>query len=262
MLKFIKNFTLLTFIYIFISMKFNYVNLSLSDLICFMADNNKDINLHGHISVTKEAGKAIGQGLQTIGTQIGLGATITGVAGAVGKTIAKTSLPPLQKAGVVIGSGLLGGLIHSSFSQYNRNRDIRENVENNISPTIDNPNISKFIEESASSSPLEILLSNLELINYICVYMLIILAIQIIFKFYIKNSINLNLSSILGNKLNHNLELIINKIITLNKKMSTIYIWIILIFVIVSLSFSIFFITDIHNNLEDYIKVYESFKRK
>lgn len=97
-------------------------------------------------------------------------------------------------------------------------------MENNISPTIDNPNISKFIGESASSSPLEILLSNLELINYICVYMLIILAIQIIFKFYLKNSINLNLSSVLGNKLNHNLELIINKIITLNKKMSTIYI--------------------------------------
>jgi hypothetical protein len=186
--------------------------------------DNKDVNLHGHVKVDKEAGKAIGQGLQTIGTQIGLGATITGVAGAVGKAIAKTSLPPLQKAGVVIGSSLLGGLIHSSISQYNRNRDIRENVENNISPTIDNPNISKFIGESASSSPLEILLSNLELINYICVYMLIILAIQIIFKFYFKNSINLNLSSVLGNKLNHKLELIINKIITLNKKMSTIYI--------------------------------------
>lgn len=29
-----------------------------------MADNNKDIDLHGHISVTEEAGKAIGQGLQ------------------------------------------------------------------------------------------------------------------------------------------------------------------------------------------------------
>ena len=100
----------------------------------------------------------------------------------------------MQKAGVVIGSGLLGGLIHLSFSQYNRNRNIRENVENNILPTIDNPNISKFIGDNASSSPLEILLSNLELINYICVYMLIILVIQIIFKFYLKNSINLNLS--------------------------------------------------------------------
>jgi hypothetical protein len=44
--------------------------------------------------------------------------------------------------------------------------------------------------------------------------------------------------------------------------MSTIYIWIILICVIMGLSSSIFFISDIHNNLEDYIKVYESFKRK
>jgi len=74
--------------------------------------------------------------------------------------------------------------------------------------------------------------------------------------------IRLKLSSILGNKLNISLESIINKVITLNKKMSIIYIWIILISVIISLCFSIFFITDISNNLEDYIKIYESFKSK
>jgi hypothetical protein len=62
--------------------------------------------------------------------------------------------------------------------------------------------------------------------------------------------------------LNNSLELVINKIITLNKKMSIIYIWIILISVIVGLCSSIFFISDIHNNLEDYIKVYESLKGK
>jgi hypothetical protein len=44
--------------------------------------------------------------------------------------------------------------------------------------------------------------------------------------------------------------------------MSIIYIWLILISVIISLCFSIFFITDIHNNLEDYIKVYQSMKGK
>lgn len=31
----------------------------LFDLICFRAENDKDINLHGHISVIIEAGKAI-----------------------------------------------------------------------------------------------------------------------------------------------------------------------------------------------------------
>jgi hypothetical protein len=44
--------------------------------------------------------------------------------------------------------------------------------------------------------------------------------------------------------------------------MSIFYIWLILISVIISLCFSIFFITDISNNLEDYIKIYKSFKSK
>jgi hypothetical protein len=215
---------LLGFIFFYIVFNIFYIpSLSLSDILCFAKDST-DINLHGHVTADKEAGKAIGQGLQTIGSQLGLGATITGVATAVSKTIANTSLPPIQKAGVVVGAGLLGGLIHSSISQYNINRNLGVNVENNIPPVIDNSNISKFIGDNTSSSPLEIILSNIELTNYISIYMLIILAIQVIFKFHLKDRVNLNLSSILGNKLNNSLELVINKIITLNKKMSIIYI--------------------------------------
>ena len=108
--------------------------------------NNKDVNLHRHVSVNAEAGKAIGQGLQTIGSQLGLGATIAGVATAVGKTIAKSSIPPVQKAGVVVGAGLLGGLIHSSISQYNISRNYNENIENNLNTAINkDSNINKFI---------------------------------------------------------------------------------------------------------------------
>jgi hypothetical protein len=36
------------------------MNISIFDLICFMAENDKDINLQGHISVIIEAGKAKG----------------------------------------------------------------------------------------------------------------------------------------------------------------------------------------------------------
>jgi hypothetical protein len=61
-----------------------------------MADN-KDVNLHGHVSIEKDAGKAIGQGLQTIGSQIGLGATMVGIATAVSKAVVKSGMPPLQK---------------------------------------------------------------------------------------------------------------------------------------------------------------------
>lgn len=88
MLKIIRNSTIFMSIYIIISIKLNWVNLSLFDIVCF-ANDNRDINLHGHVSVNKEAGKAIGQGLQTIGSQIGLGATMVGLAAAVGKLLLK-----------------------------------------------------------------------------------------------------------------------------------------------------------------------------
>ena len=52
----------------------------LTDIINYVKDNDNNINLHGHahVSFDKEAGKAIGQGLSTIGSQIGLGATMVG----------------------------------------------------------------------------------------------------------------------------------------------------------------------------------------
>ena len=71
----------------------SYYNVSLLDVIIYINDN-KDLNLHGHVTVDKEAGKAIGQGLNTIGSQIGLGATMVGVSAAVGKAIAKSGMPP------------------------------------------------------------------------------------------------------------------------------------------------------------------------
>jgi len=190
-IRFIKIIQVFSFVFIpfyIIYYLYNIFNPSLIDLISYMADNNKDVNLHGHVKVDKEAGKAIGQGLQTIGSQLGLGATIAGVATAVGKTIAKSSIPPVQKAGVVVGAGLLGGLIHSTISQYNIRRNYNENITNNMDTAIINDsNINKFINDNMSSSPLEVILSNLELINYICIYMLIILIIQILFKFNFKD---------------------------------------------------------------------------
>jgi|ERR1700742_177155 len=67
LIKFIQIFSFVCVPIYFIYNMYNTLNISLSDIIFCMADN-KDINLHGYVSVNKEAGKAIGQGLQTIGT--------------------------------------------------------------------------------------------------------------------------------------------------------------------------------------------------
>lgn len=195
----------------------------LSGIILCAKDNN-DIKLHGHVSLDKEAAKEVSKGLHTIGS-VGLGATMAGVATAVGKCIAKSSLPPFQKAGVVLGASMIGGLFHSKITTVHRNKNlydenIKDSTISSVKPSnINDSNISKLIEDNTLSSPLQDLLLNLEITAYVCITMLILLIIQILFKFYFKNSINLNLSSILGDTI----EFYINKIIELNKKMSTIY---------------------------------------
>ena len=50
----------------------------------FIIDNN-DINLRRHVTIDKESYKPISKGLQVISSNIGLGATIAGVATAVSK---------------------------------------------------------------------------------------------------------------------------------------------------------------------------------
>ena len=82
------------------------------------------------------------------------------------------------------------------------------NYNTNIAIVKDS-NINKFISDNVSFSPLEVILSNLELTIYICLYLWVLLIIQIYFKFHLKNYIKLRLSSILGKKVNNSLELII-----------------------------------------------------
>jgi hypothetical protein len=160
-----------------------------------MADN-KDVNLHGHVSVNKEAGKAIGQGLQTIGTQIGLGATMVGVAGAVGKALTKSGMPPLQKVGIILGSSVISGIAHSRISIMNRN--MINDTDLNSSSSIDtSSNISKFLNDSISS-PLQDLLINFEMMSYVCLSLIYIIIIQLLFKLYFKDEIKLKFFNLLN----------------------------------------------------------------
>ena len=227
------------------------------DLLCI---NDKDgVNLHGHVNVTKEAAQELSKGMSTIGSQLGLGGTMVGLGTAVGKVIAKSGMPPLQKAGIVVGGAVLSGYAHSSISSINRN-NIK--LENNESVTNENigSNIIKFIDDS-SYSPLETLLSNLEGISITCLSLISILIIQIIYKLYLKHNIKLNFSNILGISNNSKLEYYVNKIISLNKKMSTIYIWLIIIFVMVGLCVSTYVSSELLNNIDNYIIVHNNIKK-
>jgi len=228
----------------------------ISDIIIYAKDNN-DINLHGHINLDKDAGKAIGQGISTVGSQIGLGATMVGVSTAVGKTVAKSGMPPLQKVGFIIGSGLVAGLGHSVISTINR-RNIYEdnaNVTTYVTSSNVDSHINKLIDDS-HISPLQELLLNGEMLSYVCLGILYLLIIQLVFKLYFKDNINLKLSELLGNNINNKVEFYLNKIIKLNKQMSVVWIWFGLVTIVFGLSFSAYAIYDILINLDSYVNIH------
>ena len=152
--KLSTNFTLkciqiFSFITILLTMFISYFYVAeYINLISCAKDNNVD--LHGHVSIDKEGAKAISSGLSTIGTQIGLGATIVGIGTAVGKCVAKSVMPPLQKAGFIVGSGLAAGIGHSMITTMNINKVMIDHLNTSnaaytTKPTSVSVNISKFI---------------------------------------------------------------------------------------------------------------------
>jgi len=222
------------------------------DIICSAKDSN-DINLHGHVNMTKEAATEISIGISKVGSQLGSGASIVGIAGAVGKTIAKSSLPAVQKAAIIVGSGLMGGLIHSGVSHINRASTLEHMTRDNNISDID-VSINKLVDD-AITSPLEGLLFSIQAINAICFTFTLILVIQLFIRFHVKENVNNN---ILATTLNKYLY----KLIVLNKKVSVIYIWLILIMLLIGLAASIYFSYELETNIDKYIDIYNKLNNK
>lgn len=113
-----------------------------------------------------------------------MGATIVGVSAAVGKAISKSSMPPsLQKAGLILGASLIGGIGHSTITAANRDAVRAENAINSVSNTNIGSDVSKLVNDS-HISPLQELLFNGEAINYVCLSIIYIMILQLIFKLY------------------------------------------------------------------------------
>lgn len=255
MLKIIRNSTIFISIYVILSIKLNWIDLSLSDIVCFAKDNS-DINLNGNVTVNKEAGKAIGQGLQTIGSQIGLGATMVGVATAVGKAVAKTGMPPLQKAGVILGSSVISGIAHSRISIMNRNT-INDTDLNTPTSIENNSNISKFLNDSITS-PLQDILVNFEMMSYVCLSLTYIIVIQLLFKLYFKDEISLKNFYMLNANWITKTNYYFNKIIKTNKQMSVIWTWFGILSITFGLCFDAYTLHDVYVNIDSYVNIHNS----
>jgi len=139
--------------------------------------NKTDIVLKGKVVLDRKAAAEVAEGISSLVaplTNVGFAATVGALAGSVTKGVAKTSLPPIQKAGVILkimAGGLVGAVLHVGGSAINaqthaaaRLKQPSNNTENlsNINTTSDllkNPEIKKFMGSGLEfNTPLEILL--------------------------------------------------------------------------------------------------------
>ena len=106
-------------------------------------------------------------------------------------------------------------------------------------------------------SELMLLIFCIEALTCVCLYFIIILFMMILFKFYInEEKVKLNLSSLIGDKINNNLNYYLIKLIQLNKKTSTVYIFITFILLFISLGYDCYFITVLYNNLDKLVDLH------
>lgn len=231
------------------------------NVVCFALEDNKPgntVNIGGNVELTQESAESLGR-------NIGFAGTVGGIAGGVGKAISKSSIPPLQKASIVVASGAAAAGIFLAGS--NLNRGLNSNTSSSSSSSSANslsstkPDIvSKLIDDSGSisnNSELMNVILGLNMITYACLSLIIILFMMILFKFFLnEDKIKLNLSGLIGDKLNKSLNYYFIKIIQLNKKTSTVYILIIFIVLFISLAFEGYFITLLYNNLDKFIDLH------
>jgi hypothetical protein len=128
--------------------------------------------LKGKIVLDKEAGAEVAKGLSTLGSNVGLGACVGAIAGGVSKAVAKSPLPPIQRAGLVIGAGLAGAVIHAAANAINAQTHAERSI--NKSSTTTNQNIlpkdsHEFIDSLSNHTPLEILLQSICILNSISI---------------------------------------------------------------------------------------------
>ena len=77
--------------------------------------NNNKVTVKSSVTVSEEGAQIIGDSIRHFSNYVGLGASIGGVAAAVGGTVAKSQASPVKKTGLTILGGLAGGLIHFNY---------------------------------------------------------------------------------------------------------------------------------------------------
>jgi len=226
---------------------------------------NKDITLKGKIVLDREAGAEVARGISTLGSNVGLGACVGAMAGGVAKAVSKSSLPPMQKAGLVIGAGIAGAVIHAGSTAINAQAHAERYIDR--SPVSTNQYIlpkdsQGFMGSVNDHTPLEILLQSICILDSICIWLIIVLLMQILFKLYISDKPKLKMIDYILPSYSENIKKYIYKIIKLNKNMNIFYSIFAIILLFICIFWSLYFSLELYNNLSNYVDVYIKYRNK
>jgi hypothetical protein len=183
----------------------------------FLDDPNKNpsITEGANIEIGKDAATEISKGISNVGSNIGLAGTVGAVTAGVAKSIGKSTLPPVQKAGIVVAGSLIGAGIHIGASFLNRLNNSSTTspniiVSGNTISSSSNSQIVVSLLEGSSANNLANLIFSINMLTYAYLTLTLILSMIILFKISLGSSseenIKLNFSSLIGNKWNNNLN--------------------------------------------------------
>jgi hypothetical protein len=111
-------------------------------------------------------------------------------------------------------------------------------------------------------TPLEILLQSICILNSISIWLIIILLIQTLFKFYISDKPKLKIIDYILPSYSESIKIYIYKLIKLNKNMNIFYSIFGIILLFICILSSSYFSLELYNNLNNYVDVYIEYRKK
>jgi len=257
----IRYFQILSIVLLFLCIiVFLYSDMSYINHISCIKDEN-DIHLHGHVSMDKQAAEVLGKSLSTVGSNLGLAGCVGAGTYGVSRTIARSSLPPVAKAGLVLVGGAAGTLYYTVGTavsiKTSRANFSGHTVDQNIIPKSGNSLIS-FMDDN---TPLEILLQCVYLFNLLSLYVFIIICLQLFYRYYVSDKPKLLwLNYIFSISKADLIRTYIYKLIKLNKNMNIFWIIFAVVLLAVCISGSIYAAWELYSDIDGYVADYIKYK--
>ena len=275
-LKFSDNKFLRYAQYFILSSLFLYIYLNFFSLPITYASEN-DPALTANITITKDSMDRLNDNVATIGSSLnhlsnsvasvgsnlGLGATVGGLSAATASALKGTAMPPAQRVGAIIVTGVVAASIHVGVTAINRGK---KNEESSISENASSNNHvnSNFdinspleLNETLSSNYVEDLLYSILSLNICTLLLFLFFLLSLISRLLIINRINLNfIDKVLPIAYSEKIKKFLNSIYGVFGKTNNIYSILLIIVLLISCLGSIYFTYELINNFEVFSKDY------